>query len=49
VESGDEIDEKKIRVIAEGQGMLSMLDSGLDRIRNGLSTIEEVVYATSED
>jgi type IV pilus assembly protein PilB len=49
VESGDEIDEEKIREIAEGQGMLSMLDSGIDRIRNGLTTMEEIAYATSED
>jgi type IV pilus assembly protein PilB len=49
VESGSEIDEEKIRKIAEGQGMLSMWDSGVDRIRNGLTTMEEIAYATSED
>ena len=49
VDSGEEIDEDEIRRVAEGQGMLSMLDSGLDRIRNGLTTIEEIAYATSED
>lgn len=49
VESGEEIDEELIRSIAEGQGMLSMKESGLDRIRNGLTTLEEIVYATSED
>ncbi|MCD4817943.1 MAG: Flp pilus assembly complex ATPase component TadA [Candidatus Cloacimonetes bacterium] len=49
VESGDEIDEDAIRKIAEGQGMLSMLDSGIDRIRHGLTSIEEIAYAVSED
>ncbi|MCK4654146.1 MAG: Flp pilus assembly complex ATPase component TadA [Candidatus Cloacimonetes bacterium] len=49
IESGSEIDEDKIRKIAESQGMLSLMDSGLDRIRNGLSTISEITYATSED
>jgi len=49
VESGVEIDEELIRSIAEKQGMLSIKDSGLDRIRNGLSTISEIAYATSED
>jgi type IV pilus assembly protein PilB len=49
VESGDEIDENLIRKIAEGQGMLSMRESGLDRIRNGLTTLSEVAYASSED
>jgi len=48
-ESGGDIDEEKIRSIAESQGMLSMLESGLDRIRHGLTTIEEVAYAVSED
>jgi len=49
VESGKEIDEELIRSIAEKQGMLSTKDSGLDRIRNGLTSISEVAYATSED
>ncbi|MCK4694393.1 MAG: type II/IV secretion system protein, partial [Candidatus Cloacimonetes bacterium] len=49
VESGTDIDEDLIRNIAEKQGMLSIKESGLDRIRNGLTTISEVAYATSED
>jgi len=49
VESGTEIDEELIRSIAEKQGMLSIKDSGLDRIRNGLTSIAEIAYATSED
>jgi len=47
--SGADIDEDNIRKIAESQGMLSLRDSGVDRIVNGLSTLEEVSYATSED
>lgn len=49
LQSGNDIDEYKIREIAEAQGMLSLRESGLDRIRNGLTSIEEIVYATSED
>ena len=49
LQSGEEIDERAIRKIAEGQGMLSMFQSGLDRIRNGLTTMEEIAYATSGD
>ncbi len=49
VESGEEIDEENIRQIAEKQGMLSLLQSGLDRVRNSLTTISEVTYATSGD
>jgi len=47
--SGNDIDEYKIRDIAEAQGMLSLRASGLDRIRNGLTSIEEIIYATSEE
>lgn len=49
VDSGTEIDEQNIRKIAESQGMLSLLESGLDRIRTGLTSVAEVTYATSED
>ncbi len=49
IASGKEIDENKIREIAVSNGMLTLFHSGLDRIRNGQSTIEEVAYATSGD
>jgi len=49
VDSGDEIDEESIRKIAESQGMLSLMDSGLDRIRTGMTSVTEITYATSED
>jgi type IV pilus assembly protein PilB len=49
VNSREEIDENGIREIAESQGMLSMRESGLDRIRAGLTTVTEITYAVSED
>jgi type IV pilus assembly protein PilB len=49
VRSANDIDEERIRAVAEKHGMLSMRDSGIDRIRNGLTGIAEVLYATSED
>ncbi len=49
LQSGSEIDEYKIRDLAESQGMLSLRESGLDRIRHGLTSIEEIIYATSEE
>lgn len=49
LKSGNEIDEDRIREVAESQGMLSLKESGLDRIRNGLTSIQEVIYATSVD
>lgn len=49
LESSTEIDEEKVRSIAVSQGMLSLKDSGIDRIRDGLTSIEEIIYNTSED
>ena len=49
LESSTDIDEDRIREIAESQGMLSMKVSGIHRIRDGITTIEEIIYCTSED
>ena len=49
VKSGSDIDEDRIRAIAEKHGMLSMRDSGVARIREGLTGIAEVLYATTEE
>jgi len=44
-----EIDEERIREIAEKHGMLSMRRSGVERIREGFTSIAEVLYATTEE
>lgn len=49
VKSITDIDEERIRAIAEKHGMLSMRASGIDRMRNGLTDLTEVLYATAED
>ncbi|MDZ4122106.1 MAG: hypothetical protein U1C33_06765, partial [Candidatus Cloacimonadaceae bacterium] len=49
VKSVKDIDEERIRNIAEKKGMLSMRSSGVERIRAGQTSIEEVIFATSED
>ncbi|HOZ01546.1 MAG TPA: GspE/PulE family protein [Candidatus Syntrophosphaera sp.] len=49
VRSGNEINEESIRSIAEKHGMLSMRQSGIARVREGLTDITEVLFATSED
>ncbi len=49
VSSGHEIDEEGIRDLAEKHGMLSMRQSGIDRVRLGLTDITEVLFATAED
>ncbi|HOA30001.1 MAG TPA: type II/IV secretion system protein, partial [Candidatus Cloacimonadota bacterium] len=49
VKSVSDIDEDRIRKIAEKHGMLSMRDSGVARMREGLTDMTEVLYVTSED
>jgi type IV pilus assembly protein PilB len=49
MKAGDEIDVVHIRKLAEKHGMLSMRESGLDRILQGYTSIAEVAYATSEN
>ena len=48
VKSGDEVDEESIRVQARKDGTLSLRDSGLEKVKMGLTSIEEVVANTSE-
>ncbi|MDY6914821.1 MAG: GspE/PulE family protein, partial [Candidatus Cloacimonadota bacterium] len=49
VKSGKEIDEEAIREIAIKEGMLTLRESGLDRVRNGLTSVEEIATATTEE
>ncbi len=49
LESGDEINEAAIKEYAMSQGMLSLRGSGRERIKNGLTTIEEIAAITIED
>jgi type IV pilus assembly protein PilB len=49
VTASTEINEERIRSIAEKHGMLSMRASGVERIREGQTSLEEVAYATTED
>ncbi len=48
-DAGDEIDEDAIRKHAIKMGMLTLRASGRLRIKNGLTTIEEVMAITLED
>ncbi len=47
VESKSDIDEEMIRTIARKNGMLSLRESGIELIRKGMTTMEEVVYTTT--
>lgn len=49
LESGSEIDEVSIKEHAMKQGMLSLRGSGRERIKSGITTIEEIVAITIED
>ena len=49
LENASDIDEGKVREIAESQGMLSMRVSGLFRIRDGVTSVEEIIYSAADD
>ena len=49
VKSGVDIDEEKLRIQAKIDGSLNLRDSGLEKAKMGLTTIEEVLSATTED
>jgi type IV pilus assembly protein PilB len=48
IKSGDEIDEEKLKKIAASKGMLNLRQSGVGRIKEGITSIKEVAYATAE-
>ncbi len=47
--TGKEIDEESIRNQAVKDGMLTLRAAGRERVKQGVSTLAEVAYATSED
>jgi len=49
VRSGIEVDEEKIRIQAKKDGSLNLRDSGLEKVKLGLSSIEEVLSGTAEE
>lgn len=49
LDAGDDIDENAIKELAVKQGMLTLRGSGRERIKEGVSTIEEIIAATIED
>jgi len=44
-----EIDEEALRQAAIAEGMLTLRASGRERIKEGLTTLEEIAFATAED
>jgi type IV pilus assembly protein PilB len=49
LDAGGDIDEGAIKGLAMSQGMLTLRGSGRERIKEGISTIEEIIAATIED
>lgn len=49
VSAGKEIDEEEIRQQAVKDGMLTLRAAGRGRIKRGITTLEEIGHATSED
>ncbi|MBD3288969.1 type II/IV secretion system protein, partial [candidate division KSB1 bacterium] len=47
--SGDDIDEEQIRQQALKEGMTTLRAAGRERVKQGITTIEEIAQATSED
>ncbi len=49
VKSGVEVDEESIRVQARKDGSYTLRESGLEKVKLGLSSIEEVLASTSDE
>jgi type IV pilus assembly protein PilB len=49
LKSGNEIDEEKIREQARKDGTLSLREAGFEKVKLGLTSIEEVIASTSEE
>ncbi|MDY0081870.1 MAG: GspE/PulE family protein [Ignavibacteriaceae bacterium] len=48
VKSGTEVDEEVIRIQAKKDGTLTLREAGLEKVKMGLTSIEEVLAGTSE-
>lgn len=48
-DSGDDIDEDTIRNIAVGEGMLTLRASARERVKEGITSVAEVIAATMTD
>jgi len=49
VRSGNEVDEESLRVQARKDGSMNLRDAGLEKVKLGLTSIEEVLSATSDE
>jgi len=49
VRSGIEVDEEKIREQAKKDGSLNLREAGLEKVKMGITSIEEVIAATTDE
>lgn len=49
LDAGGDIDENSIKDLAVKQGMLTLRGSGRERIKEGITTIEEIIASTIDD
>ena len=49
VKSGTDVDEEKLRIQSRKDGALNLRESGFEKAKMGLTTIEEVLSATTEE
>ena len=49
VRSGDEVDEEKVRQQSKLDGTKSLRESGFEKVKQGLTSIQEVLAGTAED
>ena len=48
VKSGDDVDEEALRIQAKKDGSLTLREAGLEKVKMGLTSIEEVLASTSD-
>jgi type IV pilus assembly protein PilB len=49
VKSGEDVDEERIRIQARKDGSLNLREAGLEKVKLGLTSIEEVLASTSDE
>ncbi|MDP4175023.1 MAG: GspE/PulE family protein [Bacteroidota bacterium] len=49
VQAGDDVDEENIRLQAKKDGMLTLREAGLEKVKLGLTSIQEVMASTTDD
>jgi type IV pilus assembly protein PilB len=47
--SGEEIDEEKLKEQMEKEGMMTLRGAGRERVKEGVTSLEEVAHATTDD